>query len=186
MPVWVTSISLRRSSASATTPLTSENTMIGSTLTRPTPPSASPRSSGRTISETCQRIAADCIMVPAIEISWLVHSRRKLRCWSAGRENAPGMRRESCHRRPGAPNRLQLRAPPADNSRDIRRWEAGSRHMTRKSTPVSSLRLRLFLLVLLGVLPALGVMFYTGLEQRRLASGRVQAEALLLTRLYSD
>ena len=41
-PVCVISISLRRSHASATTPLIIEKTMIGTTLTRPTAPSARP------------------------------------------------------------------------------------------------------------------------------------------------
>src|SRR5439155_672323 len=42
MTVWVASITLRRSSASATTPLSIENAMIGTTWTAPTSPSASP------------------------------------------------------------------------------------------------------------------------------------------------
>ena len=41
MTVCVTSISLRRSNASATTPLTIEKTTIGTTRTSPTSPSAS-------------------------------------------------------------------------------------------------------------------------------------------------
>ena len=76
MPVWVISISRRRSSASATTPLTSENATIGTIRTSPTMPSAIPRRSGDTSSDTCHRIAALCIMEPAFETSWLVHSRR--------------------------------------------------------------------------------------------------------------
>ncbi|MEW5958880.1 MAG: PAS domain S-box protein, partial [Chloroflexota bacterium] len=47
----------------------------------------------------------------------------------------------------------------------------------------SSLRLRLLLLVLLAVLPALGLMLYTNLEQRRLAAAHAQEDALRLTRL---
>ena len=31
----------------------------------------------------CQRIAAPCIMVPDIDISWPTHSSRKFRCCSA-------------------------------------------------------------------------------------------------------
>ena len=42
----------------------------------------------------------------------------------------------------------------------------------------SSLRVRLLLLVLLAVIPALGLMLYTGLEQRRLAAVHAQEGAL--------
>jgi hypothetical protein len=65
----VSIISRRRSSASATTPLKSENTTIGPTRTRPTRPSARPRSSGGTRSETCHRMAAVCIVDPEKEMS---------------------------------------------------------------------------------------------------------------------
>ena len=41
----------------------------------------------------------------------------------------------------------------------------------------SSLRIRLVLLVLLAVIPALGLILYTGLEQRRLAAVRAQENA---------
>jgi signal transduction histidine kinase/ActR/RegA family two-component response regulator/HAMP domain-containing protein len=44
----------------------------------------------------------------------------------------------------------------------------------------SSLRVRLLLLVLLAVIPALGLILYTGFEQRRLAAGDVKARALRL------
>jgi len=42
----------------------------------------------------------------------------------------------------------------------------------------SSLRIRLLLLVLLAVIPALGLMLYTGLEQRRLAAVHAKKDAL--------
>jgi signal transduction histidine kinase len=48
---------------------------------------------------------------------------------------------------------------------------------------ISGLRIRLILLVLLAVLPALGLILYTGLEQRRLAAADAQEEALRLARL---
>ena len=41
------------------------------------------RGAAGTSSETCHRIAAFCIIEPAIETSWPVHSRRKLRWRSA-------------------------------------------------------------------------------------------------------
>ncbi len=44
----------------------------------------------------------------------------------------------------------------------------------------SSLRFRLILLVLLAVIPALGLTFYTGLEQRRHAADHVQSDAMQL------
>ena len=65
--------------ASATTPLTSENTTIGTTRTRPTIPSARPAWSGGTSSETCHSIAAVCMKVPENETSRPIQSRRKLR-----------------------------------------------------------------------------------------------------------
>ena len=49
----------------------------------------------------------------------------------------------------------------------------------------SSLRIRLLLLVLLAVLPALGLMAYEGLEHRRQHAVEVQEEALRLARLVS-
>jgi hypothetical protein len=76
----VTSVSRRRSSTSATTPLTSEKMTIGTMRTRPTIPRASALRSSGTRSDTCQRIAADCIIVPEKDTSWPTHSRRKLRC----------------------------------------------------------------------------------------------------------
>lgn len=42
----------------------------------------------------------------------------------------------------------------------------------------SSLRARLLLLVLLAALPALGLILYTDLEQRRLAATQAQEDAL--------
>ncbi len=56
--------------------------------------------------------------------------------------------------------------------------------MTRFS--FSSLRLRLLLLVLLAVLPALGLMLYAASVQRELAIAKVQADALGLTRLAAS
>ncbi|MBC8448849.1 MAG: HAMP domain-containing protein [Chloroflexi bacterium] len=52
--------------------------------------------------------------------------------------------------------------------------------------PFFSLRFRLILLVLLAVLPALGLMLYTGLEQRRLAAADAQEEALRLAQLAAN
>ncbi len=49
----------------------------------------------------------------------------------------------------------------------------------------STLRVRLLLLVLLAIVPSLGVMLYTGLEQRRLTAIDVKEEALRLVRLTS-
>jgi hypothetical protein len=61
--VWVKSISFRRSTASAATPPTSEKMTIGTTRTSPTNPSAIAFLSGAATSETCQRMAAVCIIV---------------------------------------------------------------------------------------------------------------------------
>src|SRR5262245_49387416 len=47
----------------------------------------------------------------------------------------------------------------------------------------SSLRVRLFLLVVLAVLPALGAIFYSDLEQRRWAAAQAQEDALRLVQL---
>jgi PAS domain S-box-containing protein len=49
----------------------------------------------------------------------------------------------------------------------------------------ASLRFRMILLVLLATLPALGLVFYDGLEQRRLAAAETQKEALRLARLVA-
>jgi PAS domain S-box-containing protein len=49
-----------------------------------------------------------------------------------------------------------------------------------------SIRFRLILLVLLAVIPALGLTFYTGIEQRRIASAQAKEEALRLARLVSS
>ena len=65
--ICVNSISLRRSHASATTPLIIEKTMIGNTRTRPTMPSASPFRSGGTSSDTCHSSPAFCIIEPEKE-----------------------------------------------------------------------------------------------------------------------
>jgi hypothetical protein len=83
MADWVRSMSRRRSKASATTPPASEKAMIGTTRTSPTRPSAIPFRSGGTRSETCQRIAAVCIIEPEKETSCPLQRRRKLRCWRA-------------------------------------------------------------------------------------------------------
>ena len=78
--IWVKSISRRRSQASATTPLIIENTMIGTTRTRPTRPSARPLRSGGTSSDTCHRSAAFCIIEPVNETKSPIQISRKLRC----------------------------------------------------------------------------------------------------------
>ncbi len=49
----------------------------------------------------------------------------------------------------------------------------------------ASLRVRLLLLVLLAVIPALGLTLYTNLEDRQLRKARVQEQALRLSRLVS-
>lgn len=54
-----------------------------------------------------------------------------------------------------------------------------------KRLSFSSLRVRLFFLVLTAVLPALGLVFYTALEQRRSATVEAQETALRLARLAS-
>jgi HD-GYP domain-containing protein (c-di-GMP phosphodiesterase class II)/uncharacterized protein YigA (DUF484 family) len=51
--------------------------------------------------------------------------------------------------------------------------------------PFSGLRVRLILLVLLAVLPALGLTFHTATEQRRVAAAETQANARRLVRLVS-
>lgn len=51
---------------------------------------------------------------------------------------------------------------------------------------LSGLRVRVFLLVLTAVLPALGLVFYTALEQKRSATVEVQETALRLARLASS
>ncbi len=50
---------------------------------------------------------------------------------------------------------------------------------------LSSLRVRMFLLVLLAVIPMIGLMLYTGSEQRRVAAAEVQENALRLARIIS-
>ena len=49
-----------------------------------------------------------------------------------------------------------------------------------------SLRFRLILLVLLAVIPALGLILYTGIEERRIASAQAKEDALRLSRLVSS
>ncbi len=53
-------------------------------------------------------------------------------------------------------------------------------------TRFPSLRVRLILLVLLAIIPALGLILYTGLQQRRLAIEETQETALRLARLVSN
>jgi pyridoxine/pyridoxamine 5'-phosphate oxidase len=48
-----------------------------------------------------------------------------------------------------------------------------------------SLRFRLILLVLFAVIPALGIIFYTGLEQRKIAATQAKKEALSLVHFAS-
>ncbi len=88
----VSIISFRLSSASATTPASTEKTMIGTTRISPTRPSASAFRSEGTSRETCHRIAAVCIIDPENDASWPHQSSRKLRCWSAtnGEERGGG------------------------------------------------------------------------------------------------
>ncbi len=50
----------------------------------------------------------------------------------------------------------------------------------------SSIRVRLLLLVLFAILPALALTLYTGLEQRRMAATQTQQEALILARSAAD
>ena len=83
MIVCVTSIRLRRSKASAATPLIIENRMTGKMRTSPTRPSAMARWSGGTSIDTCHSTAADCMKVPENDTSRPIQSRRKLRWWSA-------------------------------------------------------------------------------------------------------
>lgn len=51
---------------------------------------------------------------------------------------------------------------------------------------LSNLRVRLFLLVILSVLPALLLTFYSGLEQRRMAADGAKVDALRLARVTSS
>src|SRR5204862_280509 len=88
MTVWVASITLRRSSASATTPLSIEKTMIGTTWTAPTSPSAIALRPGAARSDTCQRMAAVCIREPEKERSWPIQRSAKSRCRRAGNDAA--------------------------------------------------------------------------------------------------
>lgn len=54
-----------------------------------------------------------------------------------------------------------------------------------KQSPFSSLRSRLFVLVLVAVIPALGLILVTAAEQRQLAEADVKANALRLARLVA-
>ncbi len=55
-----------------------------------------------------------------------------------------------------------------------------------KRLSFASLRVRLILLVLFAVIPALGLTLYSGLEQRRLAATHAKGEALRLARFVSS
>ncbi len=57
--------------------------------------------------------------------------------------------------------------------------------MNRIGTCFSSLRIRLVLLVLLAVIPSLGVIVYTDIEQRRLAAADAKEHAMHLAQLVS-
>ncbi|MDM9382733.1 ATP-binding protein [Chlorogloeopsis sp. ULAP01] len=57
---------------------------------------------------------------------------------------------------------------------------------TSKLNLISSLRARLFLLVFLSIFPALGMIVYTALEQRRSAIAEVQKQALQLVNLVAS
>src|SRR5439155_3448683 len=54
------------------------------------------------------------------------------------------------------------------------------------TTVLSSLRVRLILLVLLAVLPALGLIVYSAIEQRRLGTEAAKLEAIRLVRVASS
>jgi hypothetical protein len=48
------------------------------------------------------------------------------------------------------------------------------------------LRFRLTLLILFAMVPAIGVVFYSGFEQRRVLAERARREALILVRNASE
>src|SRR6266852_9226194 len=76
----VSSISLRRSNASASTPPPRANRTMGATRNRP----SMPRASGEPVSRySCHTTATCCIWVPVSETSWPASSRRKSRDRSA-------------------------------------------------------------------------------------------------------
>src|SRR5713101_1222683 len=78
--LWVSSISLRRSNASASTPPPRANRTTGATRNRP----SMPRASGEPVSRySCQTTATCCIWVPVSETTWPASSRRKSRDRSA-------------------------------------------------------------------------------------------------------
>ena len=117
-----TSMSRRRSNASAITPLHSPKTKMGPTRARPTRPSARAFHSGGARIETCQRSAAVCIIEPDIETSWPSHRRRKFR-WRRRSEGRVVRRRHAL--RAGAPARSPR--TPAAAARPRRRRRAGPR-----------------------------------------------------------
>src|SRR6266852_4166719 len=78
--LWVSSISLRPSNASASTPPPRANRTMGATRNRP----SMPRASGEPVSRySCHTTATCCIWVPVSETSWPASSRRKSRDRSA-------------------------------------------------------------------------------------------------------
>jgi hypothetical protein len=92
-PLCVSSISFRRSDASATTPLMIEKITIGTKRNKPTRPSARPFRSGGTRSETCHSSAAFCIHVPVNESSRPIQIRRKFLWRSAVSAGGSGTNR---------------------------------------------------------------------------------------------
>src|SRR5918912_866234 len=75
-----------------------------------------------------------------------------------------------------------LPTPGTGNGRVAgRRLRPGRRGLARAG--LASLRVRLLLLVLLAVLPALGLILFGAAEQRRQAADSLQAEGLRLARL---
>src|SRR5437867_8806849 len=54
------------------------------------------------------------------------------------------------------------------------------------TTVLSSLRVRLILLVLLAVLPALGLIVYSAVEQRRLGTEAAKSEAIRIVRVVAS
>src|SRR5215475_7814890 len=84
--VCVSNSKLRRSTASATTPLIIENTTTGATRPSPTSPSTSAFLSDGTSSEMCQSSAAFCMNVPENDTSNPIQISRKFRCCRATSE----------------------------------------------------------------------------------------------------
>lgn len=78
----------------------------------------------------------------------------------------------------------RLTAGPSLKGAMFREPTGGARSVSMK-TFLSSLRFRLVMLVLLGVLPALGLTLYTAAEQRRRAARQIQQDSLRVARLAS-